>query len=140
MKGGFVQRQLLYRKSFHRSVDKRYMLPLRALTWTLNYQGRHFGSSTSIQSLSRVQLSATPWTAARQASLSITSSRSLPRLMSIELVMRSSHLILCPLFYNLKTQGLFYSYHKFFHCRRLKQAERKAVTFFINHGLRRVET
>ena len=39
--------------------------------------------------------SATPWTAARQASLSITNSRSLPKLMSIESVMLSNHLILC---------------------------------------------
>ena len=45
--------------------------------------------------LSRVRLCVTPWTAARQASLSITNSRSLPKLMSIELVMPSSHLILC---------------------------------------------
>ena len=49
----------------------------------------------SVQSLSRVRLFATPWTAARQASLSITSSRSSPKLMSIELVMPSNHLILC---------------------------------------------
>ena len=49
----------------------------------------------SVQSLSRVQLFATPWTAACQASLSVTNSRSLPRLMSIELVMPSNHLILC---------------------------------------------
>ena len=49
----------------------------------------------SIQSLSRVQLFATLWTAARQVSLSITNSWSLLRLMSIELVMPSSHLILC---------------------------------------------
>ena len=48
-----------------------------------------------VQSLSRVLLSATPWTAARQASLSITNSRSLPKLMSIELVTPSNHLILC---------------------------------------------
>ena len=41
--------------------------------------------------------SATPWTAARQASLSVTNSRSLPKLMSIELVMPSNHLILCRL-------------------------------------------
>ena len=51
-----------------------------------------------VQSLSRVQLSATPWTAARQASLSITNSWSLPKLMCIELVMPSNHLILCHLF------------------------------------------
>ena len=50
---------------------------------------------SSIQSLSRVRLFATPRTAARQASLSITNSRSLPKLMSIELVMPSNHVILC---------------------------------------------
>ena len=48
-----------------------------------------------VQSLSHVQLFATPWIAARQASLSITNSRSSPKLMSIESVMPSSHLILC---------------------------------------------
>ena len=52
-------------------------------------------SVSSVQSLSHVQLFATPWTAARQASLSITTSRSLLKLMSIESVMPSSHLILC---------------------------------------------
>ena len=50
---------------------------------------------SSVQSLSRVQLFATPWIAARQASLSITNSQSLPKPMSIELVMSSNHLILC---------------------------------------------
>ena len=50
---------------------------------------------SSVQSLSRVQVFATPWTAARQASLSITNSRSLPKLMSIQSVMPSSHLTLC---------------------------------------------
>ena len=49
----------------------------------------------SVQSLSRVRLFATPWTAAHQASLSITNSRSLFKLMSIKLVMPSNHLILC---------------------------------------------
>ena len=49
----------------------------------------------SDQSLSRVRLFATPWIAARQACLSITNSRSSPRLTSIESVMPSSHLILC---------------------------------------------
>ena len=49
----------------------------------------------SVQSLSHVRLFATPWTAARQASLSITNSRSLPKLMSIKLVMPSNYLILC---------------------------------------------
>ena len=51
---------------------------------------------SSVQLLSRVQLFVTPWIAARQASLSITNSRSSPKLMCIELVMPSSHLILCP--------------------------------------------
>ena len=49
----------------------------------------------SVQSLSRVQLFVTPWTAAPQASLSITNSRSLLKFMSIELVMPPNHLILC---------------------------------------------
>ena len=50
---------------------------------------------SSVQSLSRVQLFATPWIAAHQASLSITNSRSSLRLTAIESVMPSSHLILC---------------------------------------------
>ena len=50
---------------------------------------------SSVQALSRVRLFATPWTAARQASLSITSSQSSHKLMSIKSVMPSSHLILC---------------------------------------------
>ena len=49
----------------------------------------------SVQSLSRVRLFAVPWTAAHQASLSITNSRSLLRLTSSELMMSSNHLILC---------------------------------------------
>ena len=48
-----------------------------------------------VQSLSRVWLFVTPWTAERQASVSITNSWSLPKLMSTESVMPSSHLILC---------------------------------------------
>ena len=50
---------------------------------------------SSVQSLSRVWLFVTPWTAACQASLSITNSRSLPKLMSIDSVMPSNHLSLC---------------------------------------------
>ena len=50
---------------------------------------------SSLQLLSHVRLFATPWTAARQASLSITNSWSLLKLMSIESVMPSNHLILC---------------------------------------------
>ena len=50
---------------------------------------------SSVQSLSHVQLFATPWTAEHQASLSITNTWSLPKLVSIKSVMPSSHLILC---------------------------------------------
>ena len=52
---------------------------------------------SSVQSLSHVRFFATPWTAARQASLSIINSRSPPKPMSIESVMPSNHLILCHL-------------------------------------------
>ena len=50
---------------------------------------------SSVQTLSCIRLFATPWAAARQASLSIANSQSLLKLMSIELVMPSNHLILC---------------------------------------------
>ena len=50
---------------------------------------------SSVQSLSRVRLFAIPWTAVHQASLSITNSRSLPKLTSIESVMPPNHVILC---------------------------------------------
>ena len=50
---------------------------------------------SSVQSLSHVWLFVTPWTEAHQASLSITNTQSLPKLMSIELVIPSNHLILC---------------------------------------------
>ena len=59
------------------------------ITW-LNYW-----RNSSVQSLSHVQLFATPWTAACQASVSITNSQSFLKLMSIESMMPSSHLILC---------------------------------------------
>ena len=52
-------------------------------------------SGGGVQSPSHVQLFATPWTAAGQASLSLTISRRLPKFMSIESVMPSNHLILC---------------------------------------------
>ena len=55
----------------------------------------HIVVSVSVQSFSHVWLFVTPWTTARQASLSITNSRSLLKLMSIESVMPSNHLILC---------------------------------------------
>ena len=60
---------------------------------------------SSVQSLSRVQLFVTPWTAARQASLSITNSRSLSKLMFVESVMPSNYLILCHPLLNLGLIG-----------------------------------
>ena len=58
----------------------------------LEHTGRIF---SSVQSLSHVRPFGTPWTTARRASLSITNSRSLPKLMSVELVMPSNHFIFC---------------------------------------------
>ena len=72
----------------------------RGVGWGGRWEGGSKGwgymyQFSSVQSLSHVRLFATPWTAACQASLSITNSGSLPKLMSIELVMPSNHLILC---------------------------------------------
>ena len=72
-------------------------LPILVLTLPCSKETMYFQFS-SAQSLSCVRLYATPWTAACQASLSITNSWGLLKLMSIESVMPSSHLILyCPL-------------------------------------------
>ena len=65
---------------------------------------------SSVQVLSHVQLFATPWTAACYASLSITNSRSLPKLISVELVMPYKHLILCHL---LLLPSIFHSIRVF---------------------------
>ena len=86
----------MYRVHIHQSQPPNYyfFFPLCALppVYLLSFQ------KLSVQ-FSRVWLFATPWTAAHQASLSITNYRSLLKLMSIELVMPSNHLILCrPLF------------------------------------------
>ena len=69
------------------------MIFLHLLSASLHYKAQF----SSIQSLSHVWLFEIPWTTACQASLSIISSRSLPKLMSIESVMPSNHLILCHL-------------------------------------------
>ena len=66
-----------------------YLFPVAAITSTT------LEAFSSAQLLSCVRLFATPWIAAHQASLSITSAQSLPKPMSIESVMPSSHLILC---------------------------------------------
>ena len=91
------------------STAQHSTLALYKLKWKLNEGKKNTGKiangSTfmlkglcqfhSVQYLSHVWLFAALWTAACQASLSITNSRSLPKLMSIKLVMPSSHLILC---------------------------------------------
>ena len=74
--------------------------PKRTYSWGCCFLPISFGSWTnqltcSVQSLSRVRFFVTPWTVARKASLSITSSRSSPKFMSIESVIPSNHLTLC---------------------------------------------
>ena len=76
----------------HYSVQPKQSHRQRTLQATVQSSSVQF---SSFQSLSCVWLFATPWTAARQASLSITSSQNLLKLTSIESVMPSSHLILC---------------------------------------------
>ena len=75
---------------------------LKALGKKEDYHGKTFliiSQFNSVHSFIRVRLFVTPWTAEHQASKSITNSRSTPKLMSMELVMPSSRLILChPLF------------------------------------------
>ena len=63
--------------------------------WDEKYTDRVNSRFNSVQSLSHVQFFVTTWTAARQTSLSITNSQSLPKLTSIESVMPSNHLLLC---------------------------------------------
>ena len=71
-----------------------YKRSLYIFYWKLLH-GSCISRFSSVQSLSHVRFSVTPWTAARQASLSITNSWSLLKLMSIKSVMPSNHLILC---------------------------------------------
>ena len=80
--------------------DKGDRIPGRGIIWVnlgklKKFMVRLYLQFSSVQSLTHVQLFATPWIAARQAFLSITNSRSSLRLTSIESVMPSSHLILC---------------------------------------------
>jgi len=98
---------------------KKQQLELDTEQWTGSKLGkeyvkavyRHPASVQSVQLLSHIRLFATPWTAACQASLSITNSRSLLELMSIESAMPSNHIILCrPLFPCLQSPYLFNLY------------------------------
>ena len=86
----------LFSSKYNISWKKKAILHRNILSWHLGWDPLQFQFS-SVQSLSHVRLFATPWTAACQASLSITNSWSSPKPMFIELVMPSNHLILCPL-------------------------------------------
>ena len=102
------------------------------LTQGLNPHILHSVQFSSVQSLSRVWLFATPWTTACQASLSITSSRSSPKPMSIELVMPSNHLLLCrPL---LLLPSIFPSIRVFSNesALRIKWSEYWSISFSIS--------
>ena len=70
------------------------LLRMHRVKWKLISQPM-CSSFSSVQLLSHVRTFATPWTAAHEASLSVTNSQSLLKLMSIELVIPSNHLILC---------------------------------------------
>ena len=92
--GGPRAQEVLTRRPCNQ--DHQHLRPLTHLTGKACRQSSwHAVVSQSVQSLSRVRLFATPWTAVHQASLSIINSRSLLKLTSIESVMPSNHLILC---------------------------------------------
>ena len=77
-------------------IDSMYMSLSNVQKIVKNRKAWHAAVFSSVQSLSHVRLFATPWTAAHQASLSITNSQSFLKLMSIKSVMPSNHPILCP--------------------------------------------
>ena len=82
--------------SQHRCLFNESALRIRCLNyWSFSFSINPSSEFSSVQSLSRVQLFATPWTTGCQASLSITSSLSLLKLMSIKSVIPSNHLIFC---------------------------------------------
>ena len=95
--GSFLQVIFLTQGSNPHLLHLLCLLHWQAGSLPLSYQGSPTNAYqfSSVQSLSHVSLFATPWTAARQASLCITNSQSLLKLMSIESVMSSNHLILC---------------------------------------------
>ena len=93
LKPGLPQcKQILYYLSHQRKPKMWSMTLTQDSTVSVCAKSLQF---RSVQSLSHVRLFATPWIAASQASLSITKSQSSPKLMSIESVMPSNHLILC---------------------------------------------
>ena len=89
---GFLSTLLKGHRNLRKMRSKNLLLSFEDVAGNMVCLSKKF---SSVQSLSRVWLFATPWTAACQASLSITSSWNLLKLMSIESVMPSNHLILC---------------------------------------------
>ena len=100
------------------------------VNWRMREKNVYVFIFSSVQLLSHVRLFVTSWTAARQASLSITNSWSLPKLMSIESVMSSNHLILCcPLLLSL---SIFPSIRSFQMSQLLHQVA-KVLEFQLQH-------
>jgi len=108
---------------------------MQTITYKQNFENNVNGISkalfSSVQLLSHVQLFATPWTAARQASLSITNSWNLLKLMSIESVMPSNHLILCCLL--LLLPSIFSQHHDLFKQVSSLQQKAKVLEFQLQH-------
>ena len=100
--GGHLDRVCIFRRGFEqRGIQHRIGAKVNSVQASVDrsQEGQHYhpisnARGTSVQSLSHVRLFATPWTAARQASLPITNARSLLKLMSAESVMPTSRLIL----------------------------------------------
>ena len=85
----------MFEPDFEKAEEPEIKLPTSPGSWKKQESSRKTSQFSKVQSLSRVQLFATPWTAACQASLSITNSQRSPKPMLIESVMPSNHLILC---------------------------------------------
>ena len=104
---------------------------LKSLTlWIIINCGKFFKRWESVQLLSHVQLFATPWTVAGQASLPFTISRSLLKFMSMELVMSSNHLVLC---HPLLLLSIFPSIRVFFSESALHIKWLKVLEFQLQH-------
>ena len=93
----FLQKNSHFFPSIRFTSTSNIMVTSLRIHWFLSSRNPKYPQISSVQLLSLVQLFVTPWTAVCQASLSITKSWSLLKLISIELVMPSNHLILCHL-------------------------------------------
>ena len=91
----FVQRSIVFKLGYAAIWKKKIKVFITQIVLESLYPDLQFLHISSVQLLSRVQLFATPWTVAHQASLSTTNSRNLLKLTSIESMMPSNHLILC---------------------------------------------